>query len=92
VTFTGMIPGRPDDGLAIGFAYTGISDSVHGFDVDFGEPVARNYEALVEICYTYQIKTGWTLQPDLQYIWQPGGNVAGQDDATVLGARTSISF
>ena len=33
-----MIPGRPDDGLAIGFAYTGISDRVHAFDVDFGEP------------------------------------------------------
>jgi porin len=92
VTFTGMIPGRPDDGLAIGFAYTGISDQVHAFDVDFGEPVARNYEALIEICYTYQIKSGWTLQPDFQYIFQPGGNVAGQSDATVVGARTSFSF
>jgi porin len=92
VTFTGMIPGRPDDGLAIGFAYSGISDQVHAFDADFGEPVARNYEALIEIGYTYQIKPGWTLQPDFQYIFQPGGNVADADDATVLGARTSISF
>jgi porin len=92
VTFSGMIPGRPDDGLAIGFAYTGISDDVHAFDVDLGEPVARNYEALIEVCYTYQINPGWTIQPDFQYIFQPGGNVAGQDDATVLGARTSISF
>jgi porin len=92
VTFTGMIPGRPNDGLAIGFAYTGISNRVHGYDVDLGEPVARNYEALIEICYTYQVKPGWTVQPDFQYIFQPGGNVAGVDDATVLGARTSISF
>ena len=92
VTFTGMIPGRPNDGLAIGFAYTGISNSVHSFDVDSGEPAARNYEALVEICYTYEVKPGWTVQPDFQYIFQPGGNVAGIDDATVLGARTSLSF
>lgn len=92
VTFTGMIPGRPDDGLAIGFAYTGISDQAHGFDVDLGEPVARNYEALIEVCYTYQVKEGWTVQPDFQYIFQPGGNVAGVDDAAVLGARTSLSF
>jgi porin len=92
ITFTGMIPGRPDDGLAIGFAYTGISNQVHAFDVDLGESVAQNYEALIEVCYTYQIKAGWTVQPDFQYIFQPGGNVAGQDDATVLGARTSISF
>lgn len=92
VTFIGMIPGRPNDGLAIGFAYTGISDRVHGYDVDLGEPVARNYEALIEICYTYQVKPGWTVQPDFQYIFQPGGNVAGVEDATVLGARTSVSF
>ena len=92
LTFSGMIPGRPADTFAIGFAYTGISDQVSAFDVDFGEPVARNYEALIEICYTYEIKPGWSLQPDFQYIWQPGGNVAGIDDAAILGARTSITF
>ncbi|MGH6866159.1 MAG: carbohydrate porin [Methyloceanibacter sp.] len=91
-TFTGMIPGRPADALAIGFAYTGISDDVHAFDVDFGEPVGRNYEALIEICYTYEIKPGWSVQPDFQYIFQPGGNVSGQRDAAVVGARTSIAF
>jgi porin len=92
VTFTGMIRGRPDDAFAIGFAYTNISDQVSAFDVDFGEPVARNYEALIEICYTYQINPGWSVQPNFQYIFQPGGNVAGVEDATVLGARTSIAF
>jgi porin len=92
VTFTGMFRNRPNDALAVGFAHTGISDQVHAFDVDSGEPVARNYEALIEVCYTYEIKPGWSLQPDFQYIFQPGGNVAGVDDATVLGARTSIAF
>jgi porin len=92
ITFTGMIPGRPADALAIGFAYTGISDQVSAFDVDFGEPVARNYESLIEVCYTFEIKPGWSLQPDFQYIFQPGGNVAGVDDAAVVGARTSITF
>ena len=92
VTFTGMIPGRPDDAFAVGFAYTNISDRVSAFDVDFGEPVARNYEALIEICYTYQINPGWSLQPNFQYIFQPGGNVAGVEDATVVGARTTIGF
>jgi len=92
VTFTGMIPGRPDDAFAVGFAYTNISDRVSAFDVDFGEPVPRNYEALIEICYTYQINPGWSLQPNFQYIFQPGGNVAGVEDATVVGARTTIGF
>ena len=92
LTFTGMIPGRADDALAVGFAYTNISNRVSAADVDFGEPVARNYEALIEVCYTYQINPGWSVQPNFQYIFQPGGNVAGVDDATVVGARTSISF
>ncbi|MCJ7597820.1 MAG: carbohydrate porin, partial [Methyloceanibacter sp.] len=98
LTFTGMIPGRPDDALAIGFAYTGISDDAGAFDVDSGLPISRNYEALIEICYTYQINPGWSVQPDFQYIFQPGGNVPDEsgtkavDDAIVLGARTSINF
>ena len=92
LTFSGMIPGRPNDMFAIGFAYTGISDDVGAFDVDLGEPVARNYESLIEICYTFEIKKGWTIQPDFQYIWQPGGNVAGADDAIVVGARSAIGF
>ena len=91
-TFTGMIKNRPNDAFAIGFAYTNISNQVTAFDVDFGEPVARNYEALIEICYTFQVNPGWSIQPDFQYIFQPGGNVAGVKDAAVVGARTSISF
>jgi porin len=92
ITFSGMIPGRPADAFAIGFAYTNISDDVSAFDVDLGEPVARNYEALIEICYTFELKGGWTVQPDFQYIFQPGGNVAGVDDAIVVGARSSMAF
>jgi porin len=65
---------------------------VRGFDSDSGLSALHNYEALLEICYTAQLKPGWTLQPDFQYFWQPGGNVPGADDAVVLGARTSISF
>jgi porin len=91
ITFTGMFARRPNDALAIGFAYTNISNDVTAFDVDFGEPAPREYEALVEICYTFQINDGWSLQPNFQYIWQPGGS-DGVDDATVVGARTTIGF
>jgi len=98
ITFTGMIPRRPEDVLAIGFAYTGVSNQVHGFDLDSGFPVARTHEAVLEICYTMQIKPGWTLQPDFQYFWQPGGNVpdpsgkGAVENAAVVGARTTINF
>jgi len=92
ITFTGMVPHRADDALGVGLAYTGISNRVRGFDGDSGLSVLRNYEAVVEICYTAQLNTGWTLQPDFQYFFQPAGNVPGADDAVVLGARTTVSF
>jgi porin len=74
VTFTGMFPQRPDDTLAAGFAYTGRSNDV-GFNGTEDIPRAHNFEALFEICYTAQLRTGWKLQPDFQYIWKPGGVV-----------------
>jgi porin len=98
VTFSGMIPRRADDTLGIGFAYSGISNGAHGFDVESGLPIALTYEALLEICYTAQLKPGWTLQPDFQYIWQPGGGVSGPSsegalaNASVWGLRTTLNF
>ena len=79
-TFSGMAPGRPDDVFAIGAVYTGISNSASNFDRDTSAfsgtsaPV-RDYEALIELSYTANIIPGWTIQPDAQYYWNPGGNV-----------------
>jgi porin len=94
-----MIPHRSAHALAVGFAYTGISDRVHALDLDSHLPVARTYyEALLEICYTYEIKSGWSLQPDFQNIWHPGGNVPNASgggavaNASVVGVRTTINF
>lgn len=91
LTFTGMIPGRPDDALAIGYAYTGISDQVQAFNVDAGVPAGSGHEALIEVAYTMKVMEGWTLQPDFQYIFNPGGGTEG-DDATVVGARSTFAF
>jgi porin len=91
-TFTGMIPSRPNDALAVGLAYTGISHEVSAFDIDSGKPIARNYEALLEVTSTFEFTQGWILQPDFQYFWNPGGNVAGIDDALVLGGRSTLRF
>lgn len=98
IVFAGMIPRRPNDVFGVGFAYTGISGDASAFDRDSSLAVARNYEALLEISYTAELRTGWTLQPDFQYIWNPGGNVPDDSgnrsvkDAVVIGARTTINF
>ncbi|MGH9697366.1 MAG: carbohydrate porin, partial [Bryobacteraceae bacterium] len=63
-----------------------------------GLSVIRDHEILLEISYTAQLIPGWTLQPDFEYIWNPGGHVPSDTvtraigNATVLGVRTTISF
>jgi porin len=98
IVFTGMISRRPNDVFGIGVAYTGISDDASAFDRDAGLSVIRNHEILMEISYAAELRSGWTLQPDLQYIWNPGGNVPDDSgsravkNAVVVGARTTINF
>jgi porin len=98
IVFTGIMPRRPNDVFGVGFAFTGISNDASDFDREAGLSVIRNHETLLEISYTAEVMPGWTLQPDFQYIWNPGGNVPDETgtgavkNATVLGARTTISF
>jgi porin len=98
IVIAGIVPRRPNDIFGIGFGYTGISDDASAFDRDSGLSVIRNRETLLEISYTAEIVPGWTLQPDLQYIWNPGGKVPDDSgsrvvkNAIVVGARTTINF
>jgi porin len=61
----------------------------------------RRFEALLTSVYQYEIRAGWTLQPNFQYIFHPGGGassptgpLAGKPlkDAAVLGLRTVVKF
>lgn len=60
----------------------------------------RSSEALIEATYQASIVPGFTVQPDLQYIVRPGGNVASPRDpsgrpvrdAVVVGLRTTIRY
>jgi porin len=90
--------------MAVGYAH--VSKRAQALDVDFRQfngaawPV-RSFEGLVTAVYQYQMRDGWTLQPNLQYIIHPGGgatlptgNNPGRQlkNATVLGLRTTLKF
>jgi porin len=99
LTATGLFASRPDDVLGIGFAYSGISDEAGARQVADGETVILDYEALVEVSYTAQIVPGFSIQPDFQYFWNPGGKVADPDnpdaavgDAAVFGVRSTVNY
>jgi porin len=47
--------------------------------------------------YQAQLESWWMLQPDLQYVINPGGGVLNADDslrrtAWVIGVRSSLTF
>jgi porin len=61
----------------------------------------RDFEAAIELTYQWQLAANWFVQPDLQYILHPGGNVPSPlnpgspspiPNALVFGMRTSIKF
>jgi porin len=102
--FKGLLPGRADDVLTFGVAYAKISPDAAAFDQDTlalnGPPYPiRSEEVVFELSYAAQIAPWWTVQPDLQYIVHPGGNVSDPDDPTVIvgnafvaGIRSTIKF
>ena len=100
---TGLLPGRRDDVLTFGIAYTKISRDIAALDQDSlainGPPyVVRDREVVFEASYAAQIAPWWIVQPDLQYIVYPNGG-QNPDDPTLMlknaflaGIRSTIKF
>ncbi|WP_244474853.1 carbohydrate porin [Methylobacterium sp. Leaf99] len=77
VVVAGLVPGRPDDLFGASFTYARISDTARAFDrdrslLDRSHPI-RTAEATIELSYQMQIVPGWTVQPDIQYVFNPAG-------------------
>ena len=105
VNFVGLWRQRPDDQFGVSVAYSELSPAVHAFDVDTaffaGAPLpSRNYELLVDATYLAQIMPGWTIQPDFEYVFHPGGGAVNPlnpksgriPDAAVFGLHTTVQF
>ena len=102
--FKGLLPDRSDDVVTFGVAYAKISRDAAALDQDKlalnGPPYPiRNEEVVFELSYQAQIAPWWIVQPDLQYIVHPGGNVPDPNNANavignalVAGVRSTIKF
>jgi porin len=95
LVFSGIIAGRPDDAVAIAAAYGHVSDRARSLDEEnilLGTRAsARNFEALMELTYQAKIANGVLLQPDFQYVWNPGGS-SEIKNAVVFGLRAVLSY
>jgi porin len=83
-SYQGLLDGRDDDVLGLGFAHGTFSDSADATYTD-------DYEAVVELFYNACVTPQLNISPLVQYIMNPGGNDA-VSDAIILGVRAQFVF
>jgi len=95
---------RDDDTVGLGMGYAHVSGRAAALDAATAAytgaytPI-RNGETFLEATYQYQVTPWWQLQPDVQYVFNPGAGIANPNvptqrvkNETVLGLRTNIVF
>src|SRR5450755_1117576 len=102
VEFIGLSDIRPKDKFGIAAGYARVSSRARALDGDFQQTMGsgwpqRSFESLFTAVYQYEVRSGWTLQPNFQYFVHPGGgatNPLGSNpgrllrDAAVFGLGT----
>ena len=79
--YEGLIPGRDEDVAAFGAAYGILSRDIEGQD----------FEIALEWTYVYRLYPWLALQPDVQWIINPGGT-GDIPDALVAGVQISLDL
>ena len=102
VSYKGLIPGRPDDTVGVTGAYARESPDVSQQDILAGNaPLIRDENGLIEATYQYVVAPGFSLQPDVQYLFHPSGHAVAIPnlvtnvpihDAAVFGMRATIHY
>ncbi len=104
LTLKDPIEGRDDDTAGLALGYARVGDRARALDLDIGAlsgtpNLARHSETFVEATYQYQVFPWWQLQPDVQYVIDPGAGASNPADPAqriknelVLGVRTNITF
>lgn len=104
LTYKGLIPKRDWDTCSLGLSHLEISHDIQRAQSDVNAlasannlpaPFARlaDYEDVIEFSYKAQMTAWWTLQPSLQRVFHPGGNVStSHPDAWVFILQTTLRF
>jgi porin len=104
VVLKAPLPDRDDDSLGIGFGVAKVSPSAGGLDADTavfsGSPFpVRGSETFIEVTYQIQATGWWQLQPDFQYVFNPGGGIQNPNNPAqrvgneaIFGLRSIVTF
>lgn len=86
--YKGLVAGRDKDTLGLGFSYARLSDDL----VDNSDISLRSHhEAVLELTYQAAFGDHVSVQPDLQFIFNPGA-VTPASTAVVGGLRLNVKF
>jgi porin len=100
------VSARQDRATSSAAGYAHVSRRAQALDADFRALMGlswppRSFEDLFTAVYQYEIRGGWTVQPNFQYILHPGGGAADPlganpgrllRNAMVFGMRTTLKF
>jgi porin len=88
LVYKGLLPGRDEDYLGLGFAQAIFSDDFREQEAFNGTDIGHS-ERATELFYKWIVGPKFSLQPDLQYISSPSGQ---HRDAIVSGLRFEAVF
>jgi porin len=80
-SYRGLVPGRYKDTAGFALYYGGFSCHLPG----------QTYELVLEWTYAIAVARWLTVQPDLQYVINPGGR-SSVGNAVVVGAQLAVEF
>ncbi|MBN1182144.1 MAG: carbohydrate porin [Bacteroidales bacterium] len=83
--YTGLLPGRDSDITGLAMGYAGI-----GKDFRDANPGSKKHETVIELTYNATFGDNIFIQPDFQYIINPG--IGDLDNALVGILRFGINF
>jgi porin len=99
----GLIPGRSNDRFGLAIAHARTSNALRRLGAETATITGmpnniRQHETVLEVTYLYQITPWWSLQPDLQGVFNPGAalssslHIPPRKHSLVVGARTKIDL
>jgi porin len=80
-SYRGLVPGRENDTAGFALYYGGFSRDLPG----------QTYELVLEWTYAFALTRWLTIQPDVQYVINPGGR-SSVGNAVVVGAQVAVGF
>jgi len=85
----GLLRSRPEDEIGLAFSRAGVGPQVRDAAAMSGAP-RDGYEAAIELTYRATISEWLTIQPDVQYILNPGADPLLRD-SVAIGVRFELS-